>query len=78
MTQPEALQWIANLFEESVDNIQADTSRLDIPAWDSLGVLTLMADLSDRFDITLTNEELTSMKRVRDILAVLERHGQLQ
>ena len=77
MSQDEALQWIAELFEETVDNIQPQTAREAIPSWDSLGTLTLMAGLNERFDITVSADELVSMKRVDDILTVLRRHGAL-
>ena len=77
MSQNEALHWVAELFEESAAGIQPDTSRDAIPNWDSLGVLTLMAGLSERFDITVNADELAEMKRVDDILAVLRRHGKL-
>ena len=77
MSQSEALQWIAELFEESAAGIQPDTSRDAIPNWDSLGVLTLMAGLSERFDITVNADELADMKRVDDILVVLRRSGKL-
>ena len=76
MSQNEALHWIAELFEESAAGIQPDTSP-PFPNWDSLGVLTLMAGLSERFDITVNADELAGMKRVDDILAVLHRHGKL-
>jgi len=77
MSQNEALHWVAELFEESAAGIQPDTSRDAIPNWDSLGVLTLMAGLSERFDITVNADELAEMKRVDDILLVLRRHGKL-
>ena len=77
MSQNEALHWVADLFEESAEGIQPDTSRDVIPNWDSLGVLTLMAGLSERFDITVDADELAEMKCVDDILAVLRRHGKL-
>jgi acyl carrier protein len=77
MSQNEALHWVAELFEESAAGIQQDTSRDAIPNWDSLGVLTLMAGLSERFDITVNADELAEMKRVEDILTVLRRHGKL-
>ena len=51
MSQNEALHWVAELFEESAAGIQPDTSRDAMPNWDSLGVLTLMAGLSERFDV---------------------------
>ena len=77
MTQNDALHWIAELFEESPDNIRSDTPRDGVPTWDSLGVLTLMAALSERFDITVETDELDGMKTVDDILAVLRRAGKL-
>jgi acyl carrier protein len=77
MTQEDALLWIAELFEESDGNIRPETARDAIPTWDSLGVLTLMAGLSERFDITVETDELSGMKTVDDILAVLRKAGKL-
>ena len=77
MTRDEALRWIAEMFEESTDSVRPETLRVDIPTWDSLGVLTLMAGLSERFDITVDADELGAMKSVDDILTVLRRAGKL-
>jgi acyl carrier protein len=77
MDQSEALHWIAELFEETAAGILPDTPRDAIPNWDSLGVLTLMAGLSEQFDITVNADELAGMQRVDDVLAVLRRHGKL-
>ncbi len=77
MSQSEALQWIAELFEESPAGIHPETRRDSVPNWDSLGVLTLMAGLSERFDITVNTDELAEMKRIDDILTVLRRNGKL-
>jgi acyl carrier protein len=77
MTQREALVWIADLFEEPSEQVRADTALDAIPTWDSLGVLTLLAGLNERFDITVEVEELDAMSTVDDILAVLRRAGKL-
>lgn len=77
MTRDEALTWIAGLFEEPVENVQPDTLREAIRAWDSLGVLVLMVGLDERFDLSISPDEVGAMKSVDDILAVLERHGKL-
>ena len=77
MNQNDALHWIAELFEESRENIRPDTPRDAVATWDSLGVLTLMAAFSERFDITVETDELDAMKTVDDILAVLRRAGKL-
>jgi len=73
----QALKWIADIFEESVDNIRPETTRDDIDYWDSLGVLSLMAGLDEEFDIQLDEDELQEMRTIEDILRVLRQHGQL-
>ncbi len=77
MSRAEALKWIANTFEESPDRLTAETSRDSIPAWDSLGVLTLMAGLDQEFGLLLSDTELRPMKSVQDILDVLQKNGKL-
>ncbi len=77
MTQQEALEWIAKLFEEKPERVTLDTVRDDIPAWDSLGVLTLMADLDSQLGIQLSDDEVQGMKSVKDILDILQRNGKL-
>ncbi len=77
MTQKEALEWIARLFEEKPERLTPDTVRDDIPAWDSLGILTLMADLDSQLGIQLSDDEVQGMKSVKDILDILQRNGKL-
>jgi acyl carrier protein len=77
MNQAEALTWLANLFEEAPENIRPETPRDEIGGWDSLGVLTLMAELDEKFEIRLDAEEMKAMTHVKDVLALLQRHGAL-
>jgi len=77
MTEKEVLKWIAELFEESANNVFLDTPREAIPAWDSLGVLTLMAALDERFDLVLSDAEMRAMKKAGDIVEVLRKNGKL-
>ena len=77
MKLEEALMWIADLFEESVEDINPETLKEDIPAWDSLGVLTLMAELDENFGILLTDEEMQKLHKVNDIFDILRRDGRL-
>jgi acyl carrier protein len=78
MTQNEALNWVAKLFEEPQGELSPNTSRENIIAWDSLGVLTLMASLDSDFGITLSDDELQNMKKVEDILNVLRKNSALE
>ena len=75
MNMEEALAWIADLFEEPVENIQPETLKEDIPAWDSLGVLALMASLDEDFGILLTEEEMQALEKVDDIFDLIRRNG---
>ncbi len=78
MTKDEAIEWIADLFEEWPENITAETPRDEIPAWDSLGILTLMSRLDEDFEILLSDEEVQELRSVQDILDSLQRYGKLE
>ena len=69
--------WIADLFEESIEDINPETLKEDIPAWDSLGILTLMAELDENFGILLTEEEMQRLEKINDIFEILRRDGKL-
>jgi acyl carrier protein len=77
VTQAEALRWIATLFEEDSDRLTPETPRNEIPVWDSLGALTLMAGLDNDFSIVLSDDDLLGLTSVGEILAVLKRNGRL-
>ena len=77
MNTEEALEWIAELFEEPVENFRPETPRDEIPAWDSLGILTLMARLDEDFEILLEEEEVQELRSIGDILDALRRHEKL-
>ena len=77
MTVRDALRWFAEMFEEPEENIAVDTRRKDIEGWDSLGTLTLMAELDERLDITLSVEELDDLNSIEVLLGVLRRHDAL-
>ena len=65
-------------FEQPAESIKPETPREEIVAWDSLGVLMLMAALDEKHEIMLSDEELRAMTKAGDILEVLRREGKLQ
>ena len=77
MTSDEVLKWIAELFEEPVENIVPARLRDDIPAWDSLGVLNLIAGLDEDFNIQLSDEDILELKSVGDIISLLRKYEKL-
>jgi acyl carrier protein len=77
MTQNEAIAWFAEIFQEAPENISKETQREEIPAWDSLGILTLMAAFDEEFEILLTEEEVAGLQTVGDAMDILKKHGHL-
>lgn len=78
MKEQDALAWIAEIFEESSGRISAATRRDDIPGWDSLGTLSLIAAFDERFDIHMSEQDIEALQSVSDIFAILQRHGALE
>lgn len=74
MDEQQAVQWIAEVFEDRGGGITPTTARADIPGWDSLGTLTLIAAFDEKFNLSLSQQEIDAMKRVDDILQVLRRN----
>jgi acyl carrier protein len=78
MNQQEALAWIADVFEESTENIRPETQKDDVPGWDSLGILALIAALDRDFEIVLDPEVIQAMASVEEILQVLRQNGRME
>lgn len=77
MTEGEALAWLARLFDEPVEKVKTDTARDSIVGWDSLGMLTLMADLDEKFDVQVGEQDVSGMTAVADVLNLLKKHGKV-
>lgn len=73
----EILIWVAEVFETPADKIRPETKRDEIDAWDSLGILTLIARMDEDFQVLLTEEEIQELRSVGDIVEVLRKHGRL-
>jgi acyl carrier protein len=77
MDRQEALTWIGEVFEEAPGRIGPTTAREEVPGWDSLGTLSLIAAFDERFNIQLSEGDIEGMKHIGDILEILQRHGAL-
>lgn len=73
----EILNWVAGVFEVPADRIGPETKRDEIEAWDSLGILTLIARMDEDFKVLLTEDEIQQLRSVADIVEVLRQHGQV-
>lgn len=55
-----------------------DVETLEIgkhPQWDSVGHMTLVAELESRFNISLDTDDLIAMESFAETLAILRRYG---
>ena len=67
MATDEILAWVADIFETPLERIRPETKREEIEAWDSLGILTLIARMDEDFHILLTDEEIQRLRSVGDL-----------
>ena len=52
-----------------------DTVRQDVPKWDSLQHMALVAAIEQTFGISLSMDEMIEIRSVKDICQILDRHG---
>ena len=72
--RPEIKGLFANVFKYDGD-INLATSRRDVPKWDSLQHVALVAALEQQFGISLSMDEMVEIRSVKDICNILDRHG---
>jgi acyl carrier protein len=72
--RPEIKGLFANVFKYDGD-ISLATSRRDVPKWDSLQHVALVAAMEQQFGISLSMDEMVEIRSVKDICNILDRHG---
>jgi acyl carrier protein len=77
LSAPDALDMLAECFNEAPTSLTPTRPREDIVGWDSMGALMLIAELDDRFGIELSAEDSRAMRSVADALDYLKRCGVL-
>jgi acyl carrier protein len=78
ISEQQALEMLEQAFDEPSGALRPDSLRENIPGWDSMGALALMAELDDRFNLALTAEKSKQMRLVSDILEYLREQGVLR
>jgi acyl carrier protein len=59
-------------FDVDPQKVTLNTTPADIPAWDSMGHVSLANSLEQEFHISLDVDELMAMENVREIVRILE------
>lgn len=74
---PALINLIEALLNVDEGSLAIETRLVNVPAWDSMGVLLLMAEMDERFGITLNEAELANLRSIADIVDVVRRAGLL-
>jgi acyl carrier protein len=74
MLRPEIEGIFADVFNFQGE-ITAQTSRADVPKWDSLRHIALVTAIEQNFGISLSMDEMVEIRSVQDICNILDRYG---
>jgi acyl carrier protein len=80
--EPITLVELLALLEEQLNvesgNLSPDMLLADLGAWDSMGVLLVMAEFDERLGLTLTEDILNQLKSIQDIVNIVQTAGLLK
>ena len=57
------------------DEVTPKLAYQSIPTWDSVGHMTLIAEIENVFDVTLDTDEIIDMSDVSKAVEILQKHG---
>ena len=69
------LEFVSELFSVEKDSLKLETAPGDFPEWDSLGHLSLLTELEERFNITFDMDETMSIQSIADLKKTLQDKG---
>jgi len=58
-----------------MEQVTDDLTYNTIEEWDSVGHMTLVADIETAFDVVLDTDDILDLSSVRQAVAILGRHG---
>jgi acyl carrier protein len=62
------------VFDDDRLTVTPDTDQRDVAGWDSVAHVKLILSLEEEFGIRFTEDEVSSMQTVGDLLAAIETH----
>ena len=71
-TESELKTLMANLFQCGEDELTSETGPGDINGWDSLGHVTLMTEIQNRFGKHIPVEDAIEIESIADIVELLD------
>ena len=68
----EIVKIIADILEVDVCDIEMDTAVGDLPEWDSMHHLQIIAELEKVYNIKFTASDLAELEDVSDLISLVE------
>jgi acyl carrier protein len=68
MTDKEIIELLEEALEVSPNTLTPETAIADVEDWNSLGWLSVMSLLDERFEVGLSAAEIRAMRTVADVL----------
>lgn len=82
MNKEDILIGVKKVLHEVLDNIPVEiileTKPADIPDWDSLTHIQIIAEIEEHFDLGFNSREIVSLKSVNDIVMLILSKNQTQ
>lgn len=70
--EKEIITIIANILEVDIEEVELDTAIGDLPEWDSLHHLQIIAELESFYKIKFSQSELAELEDVSDLISLVE------
>lgn len=65
----------ADCLEIEAESLQPGTFFKELPEWDSLTLLNVMAMLEDEFEFQISRQQLDQAQTLQDLIALIEKAG---
>lgn len=73
--EKKVLMLLGSTFQLPLSSLNRQSSRENIPSWDSFASLHLASEIENAFDISFTVDEISELKSVEAILTMLQTKG---
>ncbi|MFN5058415.1 MAG: acyl carrier protein [Chloroflexota bacterium] len=70
----EFIQFVADIFEVSVTELNANTAYGMVPQWDSLMQIRLIMEIESKYGVTIPIDEVSSLHTLADFYQYIK-HG---
>ena len=71
--QNKIIELFIDILERDIGTVQVEDNFRDYEEWDSLSVLSILAEINDEYDVIIPRRLFEEMEKVDDIVKYLEK-----